>query len=100
MDVSTLLFPAELKIDYVRVYQKKGSTNVGCDPKNYPTADYINNHLDAYQSKLLIVSSASLYVLTRIAIDVNMSTWKWTKPKNSLVCLNPLTHSRRCLTSL
>lgn len=65
MDVSTLIFPAEFKIDYVRVYQKKGSTNVGCNPKNYPTADYINSHLDAYQ-------------------NVNMTTWKWQKPKNSL----------------
>ncbi|KIJ96331.1 hypothetical protein K443DRAFT_539056 [Laccaria amethystina LaAM-08-1] len=58
MDVSTLMLPAEFKIDYVRVYQTKGITlNVGCNPKNYRMA---NCHLDVYQSKLLIVSSASL----------------------------------------
>jgi len=32
VDPSTLTFPAEFKIDYVRVYQRKGATNVGCDP--------------------------------------------------------------------
>ena len=43
-------FPALMLIDYVRVYQRNGQTNVGCSPPNYPTADYINNHLDAYTS--------------------------------------------------
>ena len=28
-------------VDYVRVYQRNGETNIGCDPKDYPTADYI-----------------------------------------------------------
>lgn len=28
-------FPAHFRIDYVRVYQKKGQKNVGCDPKDY-----------------------------------------------------------------
>jgi hypothetical protein len=32
----------------VRVYQRTGQMNVGCDPKNRPTADYINKHLNAY----------------------------------------------------
>ena len=27
-----LTFPAEFKIDYVRVYQREGAQNVGCDP--------------------------------------------------------------------
>ncbi|GAA5887428.1 hypothetical protein JCM6882_002525 [Rhodosporidiobolus microsporus] len=38
-------FPGKLRVDYVRVYQKKGHINVGCSPKDFPTADYINNHL-------------------------------------------------------
>jgi len=33
VSVPTLHFPALLRFDYVRVYQKKGQTNVGCDPK-------------------------------------------------------------------
>ncbi|KAH9476339.1 Beta-glucan synthesis-associated protein KRE6 [Psilocybe cubensis] len=64
IDTNSMLFPGEMKIDYVRVYQRKGQTNTGCDPKDYPTADYINRHLEAYT-------------------DVNMTTWKWEKPRNS-----------------
>jgi beta-glucan synthesis-associated protein KRE6 len=50
IDLTTMVFPAEMLVDYVRVYQRKGSPNVGCSPTAYPTADYINNHREAYQS--------------------------------------------------
>lgn len=30
-------------IDYVRVYQIEGEENWGCDPDDYPTADYIDS---------------------------------------------------------
>ena len=43
-------FPAIMQIDYVRVYQRKGSNNVGCDPPDYPTKTYIENHPEAYTS--------------------------------------------------
>lgn len=61
VDITTMQFPAEMLIDYVRVYQRKGATNVGCNPPDYPTADYINNHKDAYESKLFAATSAVLY---------------------------------------
>ncbi|KAK2459278.1 hypothetical protein APHAL10511_008699 [Amanita phalloides] len=64
IDLSTMMFPAELRFDYVRVYQRKGQTNIGCNPKNYPTTDYINNHIEAYTNP-------------------NMTTWSWPIPKNS-----------------
>jgi len=32
VDPTELTFPAEFKIDYVRVYQRQGAKNVGCDP--------------------------------------------------------------------
>ena len=48
VDTTTMMFPSEFLIDYVRVYQRKGYTNVGCDPKEYPTASYINAHPAAY----------------------------------------------------
>ena len=51
IDLSTLIFPAEYKIDYVRVYQRTGQLNTGCSPRDYPTEDYINNHMEAYTSK-------------------------------------------------
>jgi hypothetical protein len=43
-----MMFLLEFLIDYVRVYQRKGYTNVGCDPKEYLTADYINVHPAVY----------------------------------------------------
>jgi hypothetical protein len=48
-------FPAVMLVDYVRVYQRKESINVGCDPPNYPTAEYINRHNDDYTSSYLVV---------------------------------------------
>ncbi|CDO74392.1 Glycoside Hydrolase Family 16 protein [Trametes cinnabarina] len=50
IDLSTMIFPAVMQIDYVRVYQRKGATNIGCDPPDYPTADYINAHQEAYSN--------------------------------------------------
>jgi len=43
-------FPAEFKVDYVRVWQRKGLSNDyrSCDPPQYPTADYISRHPAAY----------------------------------------------------
>jgi beta-glucanase (GH16 family) len=52
VDVANLRFPGYFKVDYVRVYQRKGETNIGCDPKDYPTTQYIRDHLDVYTSKL------------------------------------------------
>ncbi|GAB9463562.1 Beta-glucan synthesis-associated protein [Globisporangium polare] len=46
-------FPMFMKIDYIRVYQDTASTNssmaVGCDPASHPTAQWIADHIDAYQ---------------------------------------------------
>jgi beta-glucanase (GH16 family) len=36
-----LVLPATMRIDYIRVYQPKNAINIGCDPKDFPTADYI-----------------------------------------------------------
>ncbi|KAF8514413.1 beta-glucan synthesis-associated protein-domain-containing protein [Gautieria morchelliformis] len=40
--------PADLLIDYVRIYQQTDKRNVGCDPQAYPTGAYIAQHLQAY----------------------------------------------------
>ena len=45
----TMKFPATLKVDHVRVYQKDGGKDrVSCDPPDHPTAKYIQDHLDVY----------------------------------------------------
>jgi hypothetical protein len=49
----TLLFPVELLINYVRVYQRNDQLYMGCDPKDFPTADYIAGHIDTYEGELL-----------------------------------------------
>ncbi|KAG8726108.1 hypothetical protein FRC12_023701 [Ceratobasidium sp. 428] len=65
VDVQNMVFPSELKIDYVRVYQRKGEKNVGCDPRDYPTSQYIADHLDVYT-------------------NANVTKWPYTFPRNSL----------------
>ena len=42
VETDLLPFPSTMLVDYVRVYQKKGQKNIGCDPSDFPTADYIN----------------------------------------------------------
>src|SRR5260370_1256097 len=41
-DFAHMRFPAQLLIDYVRVYQRNKNVNIGCDPASHPTASYIN----------------------------------------------------------
>ena len=48
VDVEHLPFPAHMKVDYIRVYQPVGEENIGCDPQDFPTQDYINQYADAY----------------------------------------------------
>ncbi|KAJ7888736.1 beta-glucan synthesis-associated, partial [Mycena leptocephala] len=42
IDFDHLTFPAVMRVDWVRVYQDPDNVQVGCDPKDYPTAEYIN----------------------------------------------------------
>jgi len=46
----TMEFPSEMLVEYVRVYQRKGQTNIGYDPSGCPTTDCINRHLDTYSN--------------------------------------------------
>lgn len=41
------LFPATMRIDYIRIYQQEGD-ELTCDPIGYPTTDYIKNHPEPY----------------------------------------------------
>ncbi|WVO15881.1 hypothetical protein L204_103546 [Cryptococcus depauperatus] len=68
VDFAHLQTPAEMLVDYVRVYQRPEG-KLGCDPKDRPTADYIERHLNAYS-------------------NANLTTWDaagYTFPKNSLI---------------
>jgi beta-glucanase (GH16 family) len=39
-----LKYPSTMYVDWIRVYQPKGKQNVGCSPKDMPTAEYINKY--------------------------------------------------------
>ena len=48
--------PYEMRVDYVRVYQDEDSISpdsLSCDPKDRPTKEYIERHLEAYTNPLL-----------------------------------------------
>ena len=44
------MFPTEMKIDYVRVYQSHGDSrhSVGCSPDKFPTSAWIQGHSEWY----------------------------------------------------
>lgn len=48
VDLTHLTFPTTMRVDYIRVYQPKGSVNIGCDPKDFPTEAYINQYVLKY----------------------------------------------------
>lgn len=50
IDLDHLPFPVHMRVDYIRVYQPSSAVNIGCDPKDYPTQDYINTYLEAYSN--------------------------------------------------
>lgn len=49
-DYAAMKFPTSMYVDYVRVYQREGVNNINCDPSSHPTANYIQNHLNAYSN--------------------------------------------------
>ena len=50
IDWPSLHFPVTMRIDYVRVYQPKDDVNIGCDPDDFPTSNYIESHLNIYEN--------------------------------------------------
>lgn len=58
VDLENLVFPAVMRVDYVRVYQDPNWENVGCDGATglYPTTEYIKTHAEAYNNPNLTVS--------------------------------------------
>lgn len=60
IDWEHMVFPAVMRVDYVRWYQKKGEENlVTCDPPGFETTKYIKEHIGAYTNVNFTVSSHS-----------------------------------------
>ncbi|GAA6019163.1 hypothetical protein JCM10207_006570 [Rhodosporidiobolus poonsookiae] len=55
VDLQNLVFPAKMRVDYVRVYQDKDHVSVGCDPKENPTVDHIKRNAELYQNPSITV---------------------------------------------
>lgn len=47
-DLLDALWPVEMHVDYIRVYQNPKKRNIGCDPPDFPTADFIEKHRVAF----------------------------------------------------
>ena len=45
VDYENLVFPAHMKVDWVRVYQDPNNINIGCDPPDFPTKAYIEEYV-------------------------------------------------------
>ncbi|ONH67934.1 Beta-glucan synthesis-associated protein KRE6 [Cyberlindnera fabianii] len=59
-------FPLTFEIDYVRIYQPKGARDgLTCNPPDYPTTEYINNHLNAYMNPNLTRWEDAGYTIPR-----------------------------------
>ena len=65
-------------MDNVRVYQRKGQTNIGCDGKDRPTQQYINDHITAYSSTYFHTSSFRSLLTDMVLLDPNITNWKGT----------------------
>ncbi|KAL8291629.1 hypothetical protein RQP46_001887 [Phenoliferia psychrophenolica] len=48
VELTKLVFPSIMRIDYVRVYQLNDDIRIGCDPDDHPTSDYISKMGEAY----------------------------------------------------
>jgi hypothetical protein len=76
-----------MRIDWIRVYQPQGSINIGCDPKDFPTAAYINEYaLHFTDFDLVAHARTSRYI--EAYTNPNLTTWKndfkQPFPKNNL----------------
>ncbi|EZF31958.1 hypothetical protein H101_04447 [Trichophyton interdigitale H6] len=60
------LFPATMRIDYIRIYQEKDKKSVTCDPPGMETTDYIRRHKDVYTNPNLTVWYRALEALIYI----------------------------------
>ncbi|WRT64882.1 uncharacterized protein IL334_001818 [Kwoniella shivajii] len=59
VDFDNLIWPNYVRIDWIRVYQRTDTGTVGCDPSDYPTADYITKHATAYNNANLTTWAAA-----------------------------------------
>jgi len=67
IDWEHLSFPAVMRVDYVRLYQKEGEEMVTCDPPGFETTEYIKKHKKAYTNMNLTVSTSLFFCFSFVA---------------------------------
>ncbi len=72
IDFDHLVFPAQMRVDYIRVYQDVDAINIGCNPADFPTEDYINQFVCCL-SPLCVTDLASRYI--EAYTNSNLTTW-------------------------
>ncbi|KAF8648209.1 hypothetical protein AX16_006348 [Volvariella volvacea WC 439] len=61
IDFENLVLPTTMSVDYIRVYQRRDSINIGCDPIEFPTAAYIEAYQELYTNpNLTVLADAEL----------------------------------------
>ncbi|SCU88429.1 LANO_0D02080g1_1 [Lachancea nothofagi CBS 11611] len=82
IDFNSIFFPVTMSIDYVRIYQPSNATSINCDPDDYPTYDYIQDHLNAYSNPNLTSWEAAGYTFPKNTLTGQCSSSKF-KSSNS-----------------
>lgn len=83
IDWESLFFPVTMSVDYVRIYQPKDAVSITCDPEDYPTYDYINNHANAYHNPNLTNWKAAGYTFPKNALTGNCKSSKYSLKEDS-----------------
>jgi hypothetical protein len=73
VDFENLIFPAIMKVDYIRVYQPVNKINIGCDPKGFPTSAYIDEYIDG--AFFFCSCAAHTHFPALAYMNPNLTTW-------------------------
>lgn len=69
VDLESIKFPIFMDVDYIRIYQPKGKHSLTCDPKKYPTTEYIQKHINAYTNANLTSWKQAGYSFPKYSLD-------------------------------
>lgn len=78
IDWQMIFFPVTFSIDYVRLYQPEDQISLTCDPEDYPTYDYIQDHLNVYSNPNLTSWEDAGYKFPQNILTGNCSSSKFS----------------------
>ncbi|KAF8737204.1 Glycoside hydrolase family 16 protein, partial [Rhizoctonia solani] len=99
VDFEHLTFPATMLVDWVRVYQHKDHHNIGCDPPDFPTRDYINTYIEAYTNPNL-TTWVDDYKQKRTEVGCNHRNLTRTYIEAKVVLINKMEAHKKTMSAL